>query len=280
MKKTDQNILWGVALVIIAITTWTLSRFLSATAPASPTTPVTDPPQPAADTTTQPTPPARTIPTISHQNFALALQQRTAPAIPVDLRALTAYDAEHIPGSLTRDTFDPTRTGRHIVLITETGAEDNDLLAQFHTIATDNTIAVLDGGIAAWRDAGKPLVSLVAQPDFFTAVKVHFVEPRDAHTVITNTAQDPVKAPLVIDTRRPGNFAAGHVPGAINIPITELEFRYRDIPAATPIIVYGATDLASFQSGVLLHDLNFFSVDTIHGGWEAWQQYGYPAATD
>ena len=42
----------------------------------------------------------------------------------------------------------------------------------------------------------------------------------------------------VLDVRTPEEFAEGHVPGAVNIPISDLEARLGDVPKDRTVIVY------------------------------------------
>jgi rhodanese-related sulfurtransferase len=43
----------------------------------------------------------------------------------------------------------------------------------------------------------------------------------------------------VVDVRSPGEFAAGHVPGAVNIPHDEIDRRRAELgPASTPLLLY------------------------------------------
>jgi|SwirhisoilCB3_FD_contig_51_5075082_length_455_multi_1_in_0_out_0_2 rhodanese-related sulfurtransferase len=44
--------------------------------------------------------------------------------------------------------------------------------------------------------------------------------------------------PVVIDVRSPEDYAAGHVPGAENIPADELERHLAEIPKDKPVVVY------------------------------------------
>ena len=278
MKKSDKNILWGVLIVVVAITVWTLSRFTESTTPphadtpSSPTTADNTPTTDGQDTPAKP----RTIPTVTTQALSTALRDTAQPTVLYDLRPAAADDSAHIPGSFTRDTFDTARTARRIVLITENGDETEDVLTQFHAIARGNDITLLEGGIAAWQKLGKPTVSITTQPDFINSAKVQFIEPRDVHALLTAPVTDALRNTLIIDTRRAGNFANGHIAGAVNIPLVELEFNYHDIPYNASVIIYGATDLSSFQAGVALYDLNILNAKTIRGGWEAWEKYGYP----
>jgi rhodanese-related sulfurtransferase len=42
----------------------------------------------------------------------------------------------------------------------------------------------------------------------------------------------------VLDVRTPGEFAEGHVPGAVNIPVDELDERLAEVPKGSPVVVY------------------------------------------
>jgi rhodanese-related sulfurtransferase len=44
--------------------------------------------------------------------------------------------------------------------------------------------------------------------------------------------------PVVIDVRSPQEYAAGHLPGAENIPADELERHLAQIPSDKPVVVY------------------------------------------
>jgi rhodanese-related sulfurtransferase len=46
------------------------------------------------------------------------------------------------------------------------------------------------------------------------------------------------RAPRIVDVRSPEKFAAGHLPGAVNIPAEELEEGAAQLDAATPTLLY------------------------------------------
>ena len=42
---------------------------------------------------------------------------------------------------------------------------------------------------------------------------------------------------MVLDVRTPEEFAQGHVPGVLLIPVQELEARWREIPEDRPVLI-------------------------------------------
>lgn len=46
------------------------------------------------------------------------------------------------------------------------------------------------------------------------------------------------RAPVIVDIRSEKDFQAGHLPGAINIPLEELEQRKVELDAAKPTVFY------------------------------------------
>ena len=44
--------------------------------------------------------------------------------------------------------------------------------------------------------------------------------------------------PLVIDVRNQDAFAAGHIPGAMNIPVKRLQYHVGSVPNDRPIVLY------------------------------------------
>lgn len=225
----------------------------------------------------EPVPTTKIIPTMTAQELHIATISPNADIIMIDTRSKEQYSAAHIPGSYHIDTIDRSRLARTIILINDNGNEDL-LISLFRELSTSHEIYNLENGLTEWKTRGYKTLSHTFSPDFVTSSKVQFVEPRDLDAFM----RDPLVADdlLIIDTRRPGNFATGHVPKAMNIPLTELEFRYREIPRQKKIFIYGANQESSFQSGALLHDLDFLNVKTINGGFAAWEQYKYPVSTE
>ena len=65
---------------------------------------------------------------------------------------------------------------------------------------------------------------------------------------LTEMLADSKRAPVLVDVRTPRRFAAGHIPGAVNIPLKELRAAHPQLAGKGPIIVYSrglsrATDI-------------------------------------
>jgi rhodanese-related sulfurtransferase len=69
----------------------------------------------------------------------------------------------------------------------------------------------------------------------------------------------------VLDVRDPSEFAAGHFPGATNIPLSSLRKRMAELPRDKEIAVYCATGHRSYYANRILLQ-NGFSVGNISGG--------------
>ena len=80
---------------------------------------------------------------------------------------------------------------------------------------------------------------------------------------------------IVLDVREPAEFAAGHMPNARNIPLSELDKRLGDVPQGKPVLVCCASGSRSGKAVALLRQggREVFNLD---GGIAAWRQAGLP----
>ena len=88
---------------------------------------------------------------------------------------------------------------------------------------------------------------------------------------------------LLLDVREPGEFQAGFLPGAVNVPRGMLEAKAD--PSMPPhdarladreqaIIVYCASGARSLLAASTLLEMGFTNVKSMAGGFSAWQQGG------
>lgn len=57
---------------------------------------------------------------------------------------------------------------------------------------------------------------------------------------------------LLLDVRTPTEFAEGHLPGAVNIPVQDLQQRMTEIQAGRRVVVYCRSGARSAVAGKLL----------------------------
>jgi len=85
-------------------------------------------------------------------------------------------------------------------------------------------------------------------------------------------------APLILDVRSPREYAAGHVPGAVNIPHAELAGRLGElgIDKSDEVVVYCLAGQRAAMAEQVLIEAGYTSVLHLEGQMRGWQQAGYP----
>lgn len=84
-------------------------------------------------------------------------------------------------------------------------------------------------------------------------------------------------AVTVLDVRPADEFAAGHLPQSINIPLRELSRRLREIPRNRKVVAYcrGAYCVLAFEAVALLRARGF-NVQRLEDGFPEWRAAGLP----
>ena len=96
----------------------------------------------------------------------------------------------------------------------------------------------------------------------------------------TNISPEDVKTKIdagedftLIDVRGTAQYIAGHITGAISIPLRELAYRYNELDPRDEIIVYCQVGVTSVTAAQMLVRSGFPDVKNMVGGISAWQ-YG------
>lgn len=81
----------------------------------------------------------------------------------------------------------------------------------------------------------------------------------------------------VLDVRPEDEFALGHLPGALNIPLTELERRLAELPRDREVIAYcrGPYCVLSFEAVATLRARGYL-VRRLEDGYPEWKAAGLP----
>jgi hydroxyacylglutathione hydrolase len=83
----------------------------------------------------------------------------------------------------------------------------------------------------------------------------------------------------VVDVRRPGEYAAGHVPGALSRPLHRLEREVGTLDPTRPTAVICAGGYRSSAAASLLRRRGFSELSNVVGGTSAWIAAGYEVET-
>jgi rhodanese-related sulfurtransferase len=83
----------------------------------------------------------------------------------------------------------------------------------------------------------------------------------------------------VLDVRPEDEFAGGHLPGALNIPLSQLERRLAELPADREVVAYcrGPWCVLSFEAVALLRGRGY-RVRRLEDGFPEWKTAGLPVS--
>ncbi len=190
--------------------------------------------------------PLDALPSLARLSLVEFEAHLAAGAVVVDARPIGRFSEAHVPGSLSnalRPTFaswigwlvDPDRP---LLFILDPGQERADLVRQCLDVGHDELLGELEGGIDTWAAAGRPTASIPL---------VHAAEA----------------AAVLVDVRQADEYAAGHVPCAINVELarigadtagsTRVTFMCghgeRAMTAASIALAGGATGVSAFDGG-------------------------------
>jgi NADPH-dependent 2,4-dienoyl-CoA reductase/sulfur reductase-like enzyme/rhodanese-related sulfurtransferase len=78
--------------------------------------------------------------------------------------------------------------------------------------------------------------------------------------------------PLLLDVRTPQEFSAGHLPGAVNVPVDELRSRLNEIPRDRPIAAYCQVGQRGYLATRILLQ-NGFVAANLSGGYKTYKLF-------
>jgi rhodanese-related sulfurtransferase len=85
--------------------------------------------------------------------------------------------------------------------------------------------------------------------------------------------------PQIIDVRTKAEFDAGHIDGAVNIDINQIDFQKKinkKLKKDRIVYVYCRTGVRSLRAAKILSGLEFSRIYNLEGGLEAWKKLSYP----
>ncbi|OPH54825.1 sulfurtransferase [Paenibacillus ferrarius] len=76
---------------------------------------------------------------------------------------------------------------------------------------------------------------------------------------------------VLIDVREPGEVKQGYIPGAINIPLTQMKKRVGEIKSKEHVYLYCRSGMRSKQAAKILRGQGFNEVSHLQGGMMSWK---------
>ena len=228
---------------------------------------------------------------VTIDELVVALGGEHPPAL-LDVRDLIESERGHIPGatilprrriefrieSLVRDRATPlivVDSGEDI----DDGARDPRALLASETLAAFGyrEVAALDGGVAAWRHAGLPIVSgtQVSSKAFGRRISdLERVPSIDVATLRRWMAEG--RRVALCDVRGADEHTEGCIPGAVSLPGFEIVSHALDMAAESDVIVLcSSARTRSLIVARTLVDLGLGDVVTLDGGALAWHLAGH-----
>ncbi|HTK56170.1 MAG TPA: rhodanese-like domain-containing protein [Gemmatimonadales bacterium] len=197
---------------------------------------------------------------------------RLAKAKPlVDLRSGADFASGHIPGSLSIPLNKSFTTWAGSLL-----PYDQDLVLLF----PDRDAAGLKEAV---RDLA--LIGLDRIAGYWTVDAIDWWKDqgRPFQTVNTMTATEVASLPakagqnrVIVDVRARSEWDAGHLKGAIHIPLPELADRMKELPTDQPLVLHCQGGGRSMIAASLLQAHGVTDVTNLTGGYGAWVKAGLP----
>jgi rhodanese-related sulfurtransferase len=138
-----------------------------------------------------------------------------------------------------------------ILLVTEPG-EEKETIIRLARVGFDKVKGYLDGSYTAWRNAGEEIDMIIdIEPD-----ELLMDMPFDENLV-------------VLDVRNPSEFAEGHVAGAVNLPLDDMNEpgSMANLDDTDNLYVHCAGGYRSVIASSLLKRQGFHNLRNIVGGW-------------
>lgn len=140
----------------------------------------------------------------------------------------------------------------------------------FYRVADDDVVRVL-------RELQSLAEARLAEVERITRVFLHDpleMEPVGAEELLRRLEDECV---TILDVRPADEFRAGHIPGAISIPVEELDRRLMEIPRERPVVAYCRGPYCVYAAeAVDVLRRHGFDARRMEGGLPDWRLAGHP----
>ncbi|MEK7806317.1 MAG: rhodanese-like domain-containing protein, partial [Chloroflexota bacterium] len=211
------------------------------------------------------------IPRLASLTALSVRHQMEQGTLLVDARPEKQFNQEHIPSAFAIPFGNNFATwvgwlvpwAQPLSLLSPNTSQHDDMVRQLIRIGYDRLSGFLAEGIDAWKRAGLP-IERTPQIDLEALILAH---------------RKP-QAPLIIDVRQRSEFRGGHISGALNIELGELQEHLDGLPREVPLVIVCAGGIRATTAGSILQRNGRDNVQVVDDqGTPAWIARGYPAET-
>lgn len=193
----------------------------------------------------------------------------SAGGIIVDLRPTSEFAQGHVPGTLNIPLNKSFSTWAGSLL-----PYDRDL----YLIAPDTGARAADA-IRALTMIGLDRVRGIFPPSAITAWGTHRELEQVAQVDAAGLAARSGDV-TVIDVRNQSEWDAGHIAGAVHLPLATLAARLDELPRDTPLVLQCQGGGRSSIASALLQANGIKNVSNLRGGIRGWREAGLPVEQD
>jgi hydroxyacylglutathione hydrolase len=178
-------------------------------------------------------------------------------ALVIDTRAAGDFARGFIPNSINigiDGSFAPwvgalvPDLKQNLLIVTDPGREE-EVITRLARVGYDHTIGYLKGGFAAWQNAGKEVD------------RIRSVSPAAFAAVYNESNLS------IIDVRKPEEFDQGHIQGAQNLPLDQINEVMDQFPKDKTVYVHCAGGYRSMIASSILKSRGFEDVVNMEEGF-------------
>jgi hydroxyacylglutathione hydrolase len=197
----------------------------------------------------------------------------TSGAIIIDMRRAAEYATDHVPRTINIP-FNNSFTTRAGWLV----PYGRDV----YVLVADGEAAAADVAAAAARDLA--LIGLERVAGYFDASALAASEvgplekvPQMTSAELAERLEGAAESPVtVLDVRERGEWEAGHIAGAVNVPLGHLTDRIAELDRDRPLVLHCQSGGRSSIAASVLRAQGFNNVINLSDGFTGWQRRGLP----
>lgn len=188
---------------------------------------------------------------------AFKTHTKSEGVVIIDSRLPDFFELGFIPGSLNfglngqyaiwAANILPLST--KIVLVCKPGTEEESV-SRLTRVGFHNILGYLNGGFDTWKQAGEKYDMVIS------------ISPEE---LVLDSLHNP-KA-IVLDVRKPTEFEAGHLSGATNIQLADINTRQSNLNKSDEILIHCAGGYRSMVAASLLKKEGFMNIKNVWGGF-------------